>query len=87
MSDTDLPKQIRVQIERGQNRLNRTAFKVKHSRFVQNLKRQIDENPVVVIVAVAAVIGATAKLINAMGHAKGSRAYAKQVDYRINKSK
>lgn len=56
-------------------------------RFVANLKRTVEENPVVVLAAAAAVISASAKLITAIGQAKGSRAYAQQVAYRIAKGK
>ena len=58
---------------------------IKRNKFVQNLKAQLEENPVVVIVAVTGLLVAGARLINAWGHTKGSRAYARQVDYRINK--
>lgn len=53
--------------------------KFTNSRFVQTLKRQAEENPVVVLMAAAALITATAKLVDAVGHNAGSRAYAKQV--------
>lgn len=68
-------------------RLKRRVNDIKNSKFVQNLKVQMEENPVVVIVAVAGVLAAGAKLINAWGHAKGSSAYARQVDYRIGRSR
>lgn len=58
--------------------------KVKNSRFVRNLKQAAEENPVVVIMAVAAVLTATAKLVDAIGHNAGSRAYARQVNHRLN---
>lgn len=54
--------------------------KITNSRFVQKLKQQAEENPVVVLMAAAAVITATAKLVDAIGHNAGSRAYAKQVN-------
>lgn len=53
--------------------------RITNSRFVQKLKQQAEENPVVVLMAVAAVITATAKLVDAVGHNAGSLAYAKQV--------
>jgi type II secretory pathway component PulL len=59
--------------------------KIKNSRFVQNLKRQAEENPVVVLMAAAAVITASAKLVDAIGHNAGSRAYAKQVAAKLKK--
>lgn len=55
---------------------------VMNSKFVRNLKHQAEENPVVVIMAVAALMTATAKVIDAHGHAAGSRAYAKQINYK-----
>lgn len=73
------------ELEGGQGRLKLTFGKINRSKFVQNLKKQAEENPVLVIMAVASVIGVTAKLISVVGHARGSRAYAKQVNYRINK--
>lgn len=60
---------------------------VKRNKFLNNLKQAAEENPVVVLVAVAAVITASAKLIKAHGESKGSRAYAKQVEYRIRKGR
>lgn len=57
--------------------------KIKNSYFVQKLKYQAEENPVVVLMAAAAVITATAKLVDAVGHNAGSRAYAKQVAARL----
>ena len=55
-------------------------------KFIANLKRQAEENPIVAIAVAAGLITATSKLIDASGHAAGSRAYAKDVDRRIKKS-
>jgi len=52
-------------------------------KFVENLKRSAQENPMLALAATAAVITATAKLIEASGNATGSRAYAKDVDRRV----
>lgn len=52
-------------------------------KFLANLKRQAEENPVLALGVAAAVITAVSKLIDANGRAKGSRAYARQVDYRV----
>jgi hypothetical protein len=60
---------------------------IKRSKFVLNLKNSIDENPIPTILAVAAVLAGAAKVIDAVGRAKGSAAYARQVNYRINKNK
>lgn len=53
------------------------------SKFAQNLKRQAEENPVVVMLATAALLTAAAKLIDAHGHSAGSRAYARQVNAKL----
>lgn len=57
--------------------------KIANSRFVQKLKQQAEENPVVALMAAAAVITAAAKFVDAVGHNAGSRAYAKQVAARL----
>lgn len=59
--------------------------KIKQNKFIQNLKRAAEENPVAVLIATAAVITATAKLVDAMGHNAGSRAYARQVDAKLRR--
>lgn len=56
-------------------------------QFMTNLKRSVEENPVAAIAAAAVVVTATAKLIAAAGHARGSHAYAKQVNNSLKKSK
>lgn len=53
---------------------------IKNSKFVANLKRQAEENPVLTLMAAATVITAVAKLVDAHGHNAGSRAYAKQIN-------
>lgn len=58
---------------------------IMNSKFVTNLKRQAEENPVVVILATAAFLTAVSKLIDAHGHHAGSTAYAKQVAHKLNK--
>lgn len=45
------------------------------------------ENPIALITAGALAIGATAKLIDAVSAARGRRAYAKQVNYRVRRGK
>lgn len=80
-----LPQWIRDDLKK--QRLQRRINDIKNSKFVQGIKRQVEENPIVVVVAVAGVLTAGAKLIDAWGHAKGSRAYAKQVEYRISKNR
>lgn len=58
---------------------------IKNSKFVRTLKHQAEENPVVVILATAALITAVAKLVDASGHAAGSRAYARQINAKLSK--
>lgn len=57
--------------------------KIKNSKFTQNLKRQAEENPVIVMMAAAALLTAVAKVIDAHGHNAGSRAYARQVNAKL----
>lgn len=58
---------------------------IMNSKFAKNLKRQAEENPVVVIMATAALITAVSKLIDAHGHHRGSTAFAKQVNAKLKK--
>jgi hypothetical protein len=48
------------------------------------LKRKFEEDPLTVIVVGALAITAVAKLIDATSAAQGRRAYAQQVQYRVN---
>jgi hypothetical protein len=57
--------------------------KAKNSKFVRNFVRFAEENPAAAIMLTAALIGATAKLVDAIGHNAGSRAYARQVAHRL----
>ena len=56
-------------------------------RFIENLRRQAEENPIMTLGIGAAVLTAVGKFIDAAGHARGSHAYAKDVNRRIKKSK
>jgi hypothetical protein len=56
-------------------------------RFFENLKRQAEDNPIMTLGIGAAVLTAVGKFIDAAGHARGSHAYAKDVNRRIKKSK
>lgn len=60
--------------------------RVMQSRFVINLKRNIEDNPLVAIGVAVGVVTVVAKLIDAVGHARGSSAYARQVNAKIKKS-
>lgn len=50
----------------------------------EKLKRQFDENPIACIAVAGLAIGAVAKLIDSLSAAQGRRAYARQVEYKIN---
>jgi hypothetical protein len=50
-----------------------------------NLKKKFEEHPVEVIAVCSVAVVAAAKLIDALSAAQGRRAYAKQVNYRVNK--
>jgi len=62
-----------------------------NSRFVKNfmekLNQAFEENPLQVIVLGVAILSATTKIIIAIGRARGSHAYARQVNHRIRKAK
>lgn len=51
---------------------------------IEKIKRKFDEDPFTVIMIGAFAATAAAKLIDALSAAQGRRAYAKQVDYRVN---
>lgn len=55
------------------------------NKFVANLKYQAEQNPVATIAVGAVAAVAASKLIGAIGGAIGSAAYARSVNYRINK--
>lgn len=55
------------------------------SKAFDKIKRSFDENPLQVILIGSFAASAAAKLISSMSEAQGRRAYARQVDYRINK--
>jgi hypothetical protein len=52
-------------------------------QFANNLKRAAIENPIATITVAALAVTAAAKLIDAAGHARGSNAYAKQVNAKL----
>lgn len=52
-------------------------------KFTETLTRSFQENPVVTIGVGAAFITSLAKFISAIGNARGSHAYAKQVNHRV----
>lgn len=82
-----IPQPEWIRSELNKTKTQKFIDNVKANKFLNNLKQTAEENPVVVLVAVAAVMTAGAKLIKAYGESKGSLAYAKQVDYRIKKGR
>lgn len=54
---------------------------------IDTLKQQAAENPMGALVAAAGVIASIAKLADALSAAQGRRAYAKQVNNSIKRSK
>ena len=57
------------------------------NEFLNNLKREAEQNPILALGFGAALLTAMSKFIDAQGHAKGSRAYARDVERRIRKSR
>jgi hypothetical protein len=57
------------------------------NEFLENLKREASANPVVAIAVCAGLLTAASKFIEATGHAKGSAAYAKDVERRVRAAK
>lgn len=55
------------------------------NKFVNNLKRQAEENPIAAIAVGVAATAVASKLISAVGGAIGSAAYARSTNYRINR--
>jgi hypothetical protein len=53
--------------------------------MIDKLKAQFEKDPLTTIAVGAFAVTAAAKLLNAVSAAQGRRAYAKQVDYRINR--
>lgn len=54
-------------------------------RFFDRIKREWDENPLNVMIVFAVTATAAAKVIDAFSASQGRRAYARQVDYRVNR--
>lgn len=52
-------------------------------QFATNLKNAAIAHPIETIIVATLAVTAAAKLIDAAGHARGSNAYAKQVNSRI----
>ena len=56
------------------------------NRGIEKIKAKFEEDPFTVIVIGTLAVTAAAKLIDAMSAAQGRKAYARQVDYRVNKN-
>lgn len=56
------------------------------NRFLENLQRQAEENPVVAMGVAAGLITAISHLMNATTNKKNSIAWKKEVDRRVKKS-
>lgn len=54
---------------------------------LDKLKQQFNENPLAAIGVGAMAVTSAAKLLDAVSAAKGRRAYAKQVNYRVKNKK
>ena len=55
------------------------------NKYWNKLKDSFDKNPLETIVVCAIAVTAAAKLLDSMSAAQGRRAYAKQVEYRLNR--
>lgn len=55
--------------------------------FLNSLKREAENNPILALGVGAALLTAISRFIDASGHAKGSRAYARDVERRIRNAK
>lgn len=57
------------------------------NRFLENLQHQAEENPVLALGVAAGLITAISKLVDSTANAKNSRAWAREVNRRVLKSK
>jgi hypothetical protein len=55
--------------------------------FFENLKREAEQNPTLTLGIGTAFLAALGKLIQAHGESAGSRAYARQVNWKIRNAK
>lgn len=56
-------------------------------KLFDRIKREWNDDPLKVVIIGTVVVGTATKLIDVMSAAQGRRAYAKQVDYRVNRRK
>jgi hypothetical protein len=57
------------------------------NRFFENLKREAEQNPTLALGIGTAFLAAVGKVIQAHGESAGSRAYARQVNYKIRQER
>lgn len=57
------------------------------NKFLKNLAAEAENNPTIALGVAAAFLTACAKLVKAHGESAGSRAYARQVNYKLNHPK
>ena len=57
------------------------------NRFLENLKREAEENPVIALGVAAGVITAISQFVNASANKKNSASWRKEVDRRVKTSK
>lgn len=57
------------------------------NEFIDNLKREAAANPIMALAVTAGLLTAAGKFVEAVGHHKGSTAFAKDVERRIKASK
>lgn len=57
------------------------------NEFLENLKRQAEANPIVALGVAAALITSISKLTDSRVNAQNARAWAKEVERRVNQSK
>lgn len=57
------------------------------NNMFEKFKAQFNENPLAAISVTAFATTAVAKLIDALSAAKGRKAYAKQIDYKVRNRK
>lgn len=57
------------------------------NEFLENLKRQAAENPMVAVGVGAAFLQATSKFLNANSARQNSKTYRKEIDRRVKKNR
>lgn len=60
--------------------------RVRSNRFLNNLREYAEEHPVETLMVVGSLLVASGRLINTVAKARGSHAYARQVNYRIRRN-